>query len=126
MEAPSGARIKHSVKTDDHAEALPESGIIRGRHLQNGEECARPEACPKTKGNVVDRESEDQTIKLCSVGADSSLLFILSNNGCEFESMIDSTTGEVRDAGVQGEAMPALPGGYRPRLQRQRHNDRGV
>ena len=29
--------------------------------------------------------------------------------------MIDSTTGEVRDAGVHGEAMPALPG-YRPRL----------
>src|SRR6476659_8632597 len=94
MEAPGGTGIKHSVKADDHAEALPESWVIRWRHLQTGEECARPEACPKTKGNVVERrESEDQTVKFCSVGTDHTCLFILSNNRWESESMIDSTTG---------------------------------
>jgi hypothetical protein len=88
---------------------LPEPGIIRGRHLQTVEERSRPEASPETKGNVVDRrEGKDQTVKLCSVGADHSSLFILSNNECEFESMTNSSTGEVRHAGVHGKAMPAL------------------
>jgi hypothetical protein len=109
MEVPGGTRIEHSVKADDHAETLPEPRIIRRRHLQTVEERARPEASPETKGNVVDRrQGEDQTVKLRSVGADHSSLFTLSNNGCEFESMTDSTTGEVRHAGVHGKAMPAL------------------
>jgi hypothetical protein len=40
--------------------------------------------------------------------------------------MTDSTTGEVRHAGVHGKAMPALSRDHQTRQQHQRRYDRGV
>jgi hypothetical protein len=65
--------------------------------------------------------------KLCSVGADRSSVFILSNKARQFESMTDFDTSEVPTTPEFMETRRLHSAGVPdPGLKRQRLNHRGV